>query len=96
MNRSDIIACLQSHQHDFKRLGVASLSLFGSLARDEARDGSDIDVLVRFEGQPTFDRYMDLKALLETVTAHRVDLVTEAAIKPELRPQIEREAVRVA
>ena len=53
-------------------------------------------MLVRFSSAPTFDRFMDLKMLLEDILGRRVDLVTEAALRPELRPQIEREAVRVA
>ena len=78
------------------RLDVASLSIFGSVARNEAGVDSDIDILVSFSGASTFDRYMDLKALLEQATGRRVDLVTQAALRPELRADIEREAVRVA
>jgi uncharacterized protein len=96
MNRDEIIARLKSRSDDIARLDVAALSIFGSFARDTATAASDLDVLVRFAAKPTFDRYMDLKALLESVTGRRVDLVTEGALRPELRPQIEREAVRVA
>lgn len=55
-----------------------------------------MDLLVAFEGLPTFDRYMGLKLFLEDLLGRRVDLVTEDALRPELRPAIEREAIRVA
>ncbi len=77
-------------------MGVASLRLFGSHGRDSPGPGSDVDLLVAFEGLPTFDRYMGLKLFLEDLLGRRVDLVTEDALRPELRPAIEREAIRVA
>lgn len=48
-----------------ERFALRSLFVFGSVARDEAKPTSDVDVLVEFEGQPTFDRYMDLKFYLK-------------------------------
>ena len=76
--------------------GVAALYVFGSVARGEARPDSDIDVLVEFDGAPTFARFMDLKALLEDTLHARVDLVTRAALRTPLKPRIEAEARRVA
>jgi predicted nucleotidyltransferase len=76
--------------------GVAALYVFGSVARGEATAASDIDLLVEFDGRPTFARFMDLKALLEDALGVRVDLVTRPALREQLRPQIEAEARRVA
>lgn len=76
-------------------LGVRDLAVFGSVARDEARDGSDLDLLVTFEGRPDFDRFMGLKLHLEDLLGRRVDLVTPAAVREELRAGIEREAIHV-
>ncbi|HTV00309.1 MAG TPA: nucleotidyltransferase family protein [Luteitalea sp.] len=76
--------------------GVAALYVFGSVARGEARLGSDVDVLVEFDGPATFARFMDLKALLEDTLSARVDLVTRAALRSQLKPRIEAEARRVA
>jgi predicted nucleotidyltransferase len=76
--------------------GVAALYVFGSVARGEARADSDIDVLVEFEGPPTFARLMDLKALLEDTLGAPVDPVTRAALRTQLKPRIEAEARRVA
>ena len=77
-------------------LRIESLSLFGSMARGEAKEGSDLDFLVEFEGLATFDRYMDLKELLEREFQTSIDLVTVRALKPLLRDQIVSEAIRVA
>jgi predicted nucleotidyltransferase len=78
------------------RFGVQDLAVFGSVARDEARDTSDLDVLVDFVGPATFDRFMGLKLFLEDNLGLKVDLVTRAALKPRLRERIETEARRVA
>ncbi len=77
-------------------LHVISLSLFGSASRGQAVAGSDLDFLVEFEGMATFDRYMDLKELLERTFGVPIDLVTVRALKPLLRDQILSEAIRVA
>ena len=93
---AEIRQCLAKHLDDLMRLGVATLRLFGSYARGEARPDSDIDLLVAFEGPASFDAYMDLKFLLEEVLGRPVDLVTESALRPHLKPCVERESVRVA
>jgi len=73
-----------------------SLALFGSVARDEAGPESDLDLLLEFEGPATFDLFMGLKLFLEDLLGCRVDLVMQKALKPRMRPMVEREAVRVA
>jgi len=70
--------------------------LFGSTARDEAREDSDLDLLVDFEAEPTFDSLMGAKLFLEDLLGRKVDLVTIAALKPRMRSVVEREAVDVA
>ena len=77
------------------RYGVSGIALFGSLARDAARGDSDIDILVSFDGPATSERYFGVQFFLEDLLGHPVDLVTDKALRPELRPYIEREAVRV-
>ena len=72
------------------------LALFGSAARDELRADSDIDVLVEFDGPATFDGYVGLKDYLENLFGAKVDLATEAMIKPRLRRYIEKDLLRVA
>jgi predicted nucleotidyltransferase len=96
MTRAETIQRIRAHSGELSRFGVKTLSLFGSVARDAARVGSDVDVLVEFEGSATFDAYMDVKELLEQILERRVDLVTRAALKPLIRPYVEQDLVRVA
>ena len=77
------------------RYGVTELALFGSTARNAARSDSDVDVLVSFDGPATSERYFGVQFYLEDLLGRPVDLVTTKALRPELRPYIEREAVHV-
>ena len=97
INRQQIVAALAERRQEFgARFGVKRLSLFGSAARDELRDGSDVDVLVEFEGPATFQGYFDLKDYLEALLGRTVDLVTERGLKPRARRHVERDLIRVA
>lgn len=97
MNRTMILTLLNQHRDEFmNRFGARYLALFGSAARDELRDGSDVDVLVEFDGPATFDRYVGLQNYLEALFGLKVDLATEAMIKPRLRRHIEKDLLRVA
>ena len=96
MNAEALIAKFQARRDDLARLGVAHMSLFGSVVRGTETASSDLDVLVEFDGPATFSRYMDLKFLLEELVGRKIDLVTGKALRPEMRERIEREAIRVA
>jgi predicted nucleotidyltransferase len=96
MNANQIIDRIRGLRTKLGALGVASLGLFGSVARGEERGGSDVDMLVAFTGPATFDQYMDLKFLLEDALGRRVDLVTERGLREALRPAVERELRHVA
>jgi predicted nucleotidyltransferase len=97
MKRSEAIVMLRGYLPEIKRnFGVRRISLFGSTARDEGREDSDLDLLVDFEDEPTFDSFMGLKLFLEDRIGRRVDMVTRQALRPRLLPIVEREAVDVA
>jgi predicted nucleotidyltransferase len=89
---ADILQTLTRHESALRALGVQRLALFGSAARGELRESSDLDFVVEFE-RKSFDAYMDLKAFLEELFGRRVDLVIADAIKPRLRAAILGEAV---
>ncbi|MHB8389757.1 MAG: nucleotidyltransferase family protein [Acidobacteriaceae bacterium] len=96
MNRSRVLELLtQSKPILAARYGVTHLALFGSTVRNTARSDSDIDVLVAFDGPATSERYFGVQFYLEDLFGRAVDLVTEKALRPELRPLIEKEAVHV-
>ena len=92
--REEIVQLLRAQRGAIRNYGVRRLRLFGSCARDEAREGSDLDFVVEFE-KKTFDAYMDLKEFLENLFGCRVDLVLSSAIKPRLRPFILKDAIDV-
>lgn len=97
MRRDQAITLLQAHKAEIiSRFGVKRLALFGSTARDEAREDSDVDVLVDFAGPTTFHGYFDLKFLLEEVFGREVDLVCEDSVRPRIRAYIEEDALDVA
>lgn len=91
----DAISTLKEHEKFIRqRFGVKRIGIFGSFARGEEREDSDLDVLVVFEdGQKTFDNYMDLKFYLEDLFGREVDLVTEKALKPQLKDIIMKDIV---
>ena len=96
MDRDRLLALLTEHKPVLaERFGVTSLRLFGSFARGTARDDSDVDVLVRFDGPATAKRFFGVQFYLEDLLGRDVDLVTEDALRARLRPYVEREAVHV-
>lgn len=97
MTKNTILSELRQRNPEIRaRYKVRRLTLFGSAARDEMREESDVDILVDFEGPATFDGYMDLKFYLEDLLKCKVDLVTEKALRKELRPFVEKDAIHVA
>ena len=96
MNKEEALALLRTHKAILvQRFGVVDMALFGSTVRDEATSGSDLDILVRFDGPATSKRYFGVQFYLEDLTGLSVDLVTDKALRPELRPYVEREAIYV-
>lgn len=96
MRRDEALSLLnEASQEIRRRFGVRQLRLFGSTARDEAREDSDVDILVEFEGPATFDGYFGLLHFLEARLGCGVDLVTEKGLKDRVRPYVEKDAIRV-
>jgi len=96
MNRDQTLALLLLHKPELqRRFGVVRLALFGSRAREQAREGSDADVLVSFDGPASSAQYFGVQFYLEDLLGCAVDLVTEKALRPQLRPFIERDAIHV-
>ena len=96
MERDEALRILAEHRDEIAAYGVKSLAIFGSVARNEARPDSDVDVLVEF-GVPTgYFGLLRLKDYLETLLGRRVDLATPGALRESMREQIFVEAVRAA
>jgi predicted nucleotidyltransferase len=100
MRRDEVIAALRAHEPELKSAGVEAVRIFGSVARDDATDASDVDLVVRLRpelregGFAYFGRLDELANRLSTVLGCSVDLVAEPVRKARLRQQIEREAAR--
>jgi hypothetical protein len=95
MSKDEIIAKLKAQQIRIKSFGVKSLAIFGSVARNEAKPESDLDLLVEFAEKITFDRYMDLKIYLEDYLGMKVDLVSQKMLKPQIRTSVLAETINV-
>ena len=96
MSRDEALNLLRAHKAALvEQFGVTTLALFGSIVRDEAADGSDVDILVCFDGPATSQRYFGVQFYIEDLLGRPVDLVTDKALRPELRPYVEAEAVDV-
>lgn len=96
MERDKILAQLKSRKRQLKKFGIHSLSIFGSVARDQAHENSDVDILVDFERPVGMFEFARLKMYLEDLLERPVDLVTTEALRQELREDILREAIRAA
>ena len=93
IGRDDILTALREGRAVWEPFGVARLSLFGSCARDEGRADSDVDLLVEFNRPIGLLEFVRLQRQLGALVGRDVDLVTTAALKPQLRDRILREAV---
>jgi uncharacterized protein len=96
LNCNAVITHLQKNLEAIHAFKVESLSLFGSVARNEAKPDSDLDFLVEFEGPATFDGYMGLKFFLEDLFNRPVDLVIKKDLKARIRQRVTEEAIHVA
>ena len=84
----EIETILKKNKASLKKLfGVSEIGVFGSYARDEACEESDVDILVDFDG-PVGWEFLDLKDHLEKLLGVEVDLVTKRALKPGMKQRI--------
>ncbi|MXW23238.1 MAG: nucleotidyltransferase family protein [Chloroflexi bacterium] len=94
--KSEVLAVLREHKPTLvERFGVVELAVFGSTVRDEAGPDSDVDILVSFDRPTDPDCYFGVQFYIEDLLGRPVDLVTDKALRSELRPYVEAEAVRV-
>lgn len=94
MDRDDILATLSRHREEIRALGVKSLALFGSAARNEAGPESDVDLLVEFDRPLSLFGLLDIKYRLEEILGAKVDLLSRSGVHPALRDRIFAEAMR--
>ena len=92
---NDVLSTLRTHQEDLRRIGVAHAAVFGSVARGEATDASDIDVMVELDEQRPMGifEYARLKLYINEILGGASDVVNRKTLKPLLRESILRDAV---
>jgi predicted nucleotidyltransferase len=96
MKRDEAISRLRQHEADLKRLGVDHLYMFGSTARGEAKEDSDIDLFFDHEkGKLGLFELMDVKERTSSILGHRAEITTRNSLHPRLRKRIEESAVLV-
>jgi predicted nucleotidyltransferase len=95
LDRETIFTILRESEPELVSRGVKTLAVFGSVARGDFSKDSDLDILVEFSRPVGLFDFIRLKQYLEQITVCKVDLVTPDAIRPEMREQINKEAVNV-
>jgi predicted nucleotidyltransferase len=94
MRRDEVIQRIGDHRAELAGYEVASLSLFGSVARGDELPTSDVDVLVEFSKPVGLLTFVGLKLFLESVLGCSVDLATLDALRPVMRRRVLAEAIR--
>jgi len=97
MERDHVIARLREHEPEFREAGIGGLYLFGSVARDQAGEGSDVDVFFDLAKPRGFTLFSlaALRERMQDILGSKVDLMTRSGIHPRRRPRIESQAIRV-
>ena len=96
MNRDQVIEKLRAHEAELHGFGVAHLYLFGSVAREEARASSDVDLFFDTDN-PRFSliELVDVQERVQDILGAESDVMTRASLHPMLRTRIEAEALQV-
>ena len=96
MTRLEAMSRLREHEAELKRLGVLRLYLFGSTARDDARDDSDVDLFFDHRrGELDLFRLMDVQDTAVRILGRKADVMTRGSLHPALRETIEADALQV-
>jgi predicted nucleotidyltransferase len=96
MTRTEAIERLRAVLGSLREFHVLHIAVFGSVARNEADENSDFDLLVEFDRPVGMFHFIRLQLFLEKVLGRNVDLVTPAALRPELREEVMHDAVQAA
>lgn len=94
MKRDEVLTILAAHREQLQDMGVKSLNLFGSVARDEADSNSDVDFLVEFNRPGGLFQLLQVQYYLEDILGCAVDLGTQEALKEHLREPVLKDLIR--
>ncbi|MCD6385300.1 nucleotidyltransferase family protein [Candidatus Sumerlaeota bacterium] len=93
MKREEVFDKLATHRAELREMGVESVAVFGSVARDEAVDTSDVDLLITFNREIGLFHFARIRRRLSDILGSPVDLVTPQALRDEMREEVLSEAV---
>lgn len=97
MDHNQILKTIQENQKDILQFDVSKIGLFGSYARNEQTDKSDIDLIVHFlPGKKSYIKFINLNYYLEHLFKTKVDLLTDKGISPYMQSKIEKETKYVS
>jgi predicted nucleotidyltransferase len=98
MKREQVLTKLQNNRDVMRRFSVKNLYLFGSVARGEGQEGSDVDILVEYEADARVGlfQFVRLRRELSNILGCAVDLATPDSLHKELKDDILREAIHAA
>jgi len=96
MKRDEVVRILREQQKELvERYHIAYLSLFGSVARDEARSDGGVGILVKFARPTGLFQFIDLKKRLEALLGCKVDIGKPHSLRPQVKARVLQEAIRV-
>ncbi len=90
-----ILSEMRQQKKELQNLGIVRIGLFGSYAREEQSEKSDIDILIEFEPEKeNFDNYMSVYDILENVFRNeKIEIVTKNGLSPYIGPKILKEVI---
>ncbi len=96
LDKNSIQETLKNLKVDINSFGVETIHIFGSVARNDAKSSSDLDVLVKFKpGKKNFDNFMNLTFFLEDVFGVKVDLITIDSINGSFKKSVEEDSILI-
>lgn len=96
MTKNEIIDFIKAHKKELQeQLGVIKIGLFGSYARDDAKEDSDVDIAIELSDKNRADNYFKLLHFLEDHLKKKIDLGIESCIKPAAKDHIQKEIIYV-
>ncbi|MBE9214247.1 nucleotidyltransferase family protein [Plectonema cf. radiosum LEGE 06105] len=94
MKSDEVLTIIAKHREQLQKMGVKSLDLFGSVARNEAREDSDVDFFVEFNGHVGLFDFIKVKLYLEDILGRSVDMGTLDTLRENLREPIIKDVIR--
>ena len=96
LSRDDVIETLRDHKQILKdRYGVAQISLYGSFARDEANEDSDIDLIIDFDETPNWHVFYGAQRYIESIFGRSVDVSRSGNLRKEIQPHVNRDLTKI-